>query len=219
MKSWKSPPKRILYVCGTSSFLMLVKSMTTLTTEVLLLQFRNHGDLFVYVYLCKRKNKTFIDCNLFCRNNTWGICTFIIIVESTVKTAKNTTTNCLNCNIQTSEDEKVKIVCYSPKKRTNLLQAKYKEWNACPRKAFHVMLNHSTKFQRMPKLHLQKQASRLTKNSHLSCTKLKNVSALTSMKLLTEKSKWWRNLKTRPLLCMTKKTICFKEFLKCNNSL
>ena len=117
MKSWKSPPKRILYVCGTSSFLMLVKSMTTLTTEVLLLQFRNHGVLFVYVYLCKRKNKTFIDCNLFCRNNTWGICTFIIIVESTVKTAKNTTTNCLNCNIQTSEDEKVKIVCYSPKKK------------------------------------------------------------------------------------------------------
>ena len=35
---------------------------------------------------------------------------------STVKTAKNTTTNYLNCNIQTSEDEKVKIVCYSPKK-------------------------------------------------------------------------------------------------------
>ena len=135
------------------------------------------GVLFVYVYLCKRKNKTFINCNLFCRNNTWGICTFIIIVESTVKTAKNTTTNCLNCNIQTSEDEKVKIVCYSPKKRTNLLQAKYKEWNACPRQAFHVMLNHSTKFQRMPKLHLQKQASRLTKNSYLSCTKLKNVSA------------------------------------------
>ena len=124
---------------------------------------------------------------------------------STVKTAKNTTKSYLNCNIQTSEDEKVKIVCYSPKKRTNLLQAKYKEWNACPRQAFHVMLNHSTKFQRMPKLHLQKQASRLTKNSHLSCTKLKNVSALISMKLLKEKSKWWRNLKTRPLLCMTKK--------------
>ena len=108
---------------------------------------------------------------------------------STVKTAKNTTTNYLNCNIQTSEDEKVKIVCYSPKKRTNLLQAKYKERNACPRQAFHVMLNRSTKFQRMPKSHLQKQASRLTKNSHLSCTKLKNVSALISMKLLTEKSK------------------------------
>lgn len=173
MKSWKSPPKRILYVCGTSSFLMLVKSMTKLTTEVLLLRFRNHGVLFVYVYLCKRKKKNSLIVIYFAETTLEGY----VHLLSTVKTAKNTTTNYLNCNIQTSEDEKVKIVCYSPKKRTNLLQAKHKEWNACPRQAFHVMLNHSTKFQRMPKLHLQKQASRLTKNSHLSCTKLKNVSA------------------------------------------
>lgn len=173
MKSWKSPPKRILYVCGTSSFLMLVKSMTTLTTEVLLLRFRNHGVLFVHVYLCKRKKKHLLIVIYFAETTLEGY----VRLLSTVKTAKNTTANYLNCNIQTSEDEKVKIACYSPKKRTNLLQAKYKEWNACPRQAFHVMLNHSTKFQRMPKSHLQKQASRLTKNSHLSCTKLKNVSA------------------------------------------
>ena len=43
---------------------------------------------------------------------------------STVKTAKNTTKSYLNCNIQTSEDEKVKIVCYSPKKKNQLAASK-----------------------------------------------------------------------------------------------
>ena len=97
--------------------------MTKLTTEVLLLRFRNHGVLFVYVYLCKRKKKNSLIVIYFAETTLEGY----VHLLSTVKTAKNTTTNYLNCNIQTSEDEKVKIVCYSPKKRTNLLQAKHKE--------------------------------------------------------------------------------------------
>ena len=103
---------------------------------------------------------------------------------STVKTTKILQKTTLTVISKLLKMKKLKFFCYSPKKRTNLLpafvkisQLKYEEWNACPRQAFHLMLTHTTKFQRMPKSHLQKQVSRLTKSSHLSCTKLGNVSA------------------------------------------
>lgn len=75
----------------------------------------------MYIYVNGKIKHSLIEC--FAETTLEGY----VHLLSTVKTAKNTATNCLNCNIQTSEDEKVKIVCYSPKKRTNLLQAKYKQ--------------------------------------------------------------------------------------------
>ena len=42
---------------------------------------------------------------------------------SPVKTAKNSTTNCFDCPLQTNQNDAVRLVCYSLRKRINLQQA------------------------------------------------------------------------------------------------
>lgn len=42
---------------------------------------------------------------------------------SPVKTALNSTTNYFDCQLQTAEEKTIRLVCYSPKNRTNLQQA------------------------------------------------------------------------------------------------
>ena len=40
-----------------------------------------------------------------------------------MKTASNSTTNYFDCQLQTAEEKTIRLVCYSPKNRTNLQQA------------------------------------------------------------------------------------------------